>query len=679
MLKRILKSQMALNVLASLLASHIRLVFRTSKLYTDPADPAEKLHATTPFVGAMWHGDVMMMVALNPKNRPLTVRSIVARHGDAEIVDKVLSKFGITSLRGAGAGKRRKDRGGAKVLRNAISALKNGENVALTADVPPGPGRQAGIGIVSMAKMSGCPVLPCAIATSRRITLNSWDRFTINLPFSKLGFVVGNPIPVDKNADEQALEAARQQVEKEMNRVTRRAYEIIGETADDVLAPQDGGKIKMKQGFQLKAYRFLTRIARPIAPLILAWRAKKGKEDPVRQKERLGIPGKERPDGFVAWFHAASVGETNAILPLMTSLAKSHPTVNFLLTTGTVTSAKSARDRLPEGAIHQYVPLDSPKFVKRFLNHWKPDLALFTESEIWPNLILQSAERDIPLMLLNARMSLSSYKTWRKQAGLSRPLFSRFDLILAQNDQLARRFRNLGAHNAVSVGNLKIDSPALPVNADLLEKLRSTVGNRPILTAASTHPGEDELIADAHKQLKHRHPDLLTIIVPRHPERGPAILKMLNDKDLAVSQRSNNELPSTKDDVYLADTIGELGLFYTISTLAFIGGSLFTHGGQNPVEAIKTRTAILTGPSWHNFKDAYTEMFRLDACREASTVDEIVQTVSTLLEDENQRKQMIAQADEAIINLSGALAKTIEAIETYLPAPQTPQGMRRAS
>lgn len=680
MLKRILKSDFAVSIFAKAIAAYIRLVFWTSKIVRDPADTDEKIIALEPFIVAMWHGQVMMMPKIKPDHHDITVHTIVAHHGDGELMGQTLAQFGFVLIRGAGADKsKKKDKGGAQVLRNTVKALKDGDTVALTADFPPGPARQSGTGILTMAKLSGRPIVPCAMATSRRITLDNWDYFTINLPFSKLSVVVGDPIYVPRDLKEEETELVRKKVEQALNFTTKRAYEVIGESADKVLGLVPPTNQRPAPGFRLKAYQFLTGIARPVAPLILARRVRQGKEDPDRQNERLGIASEERPAGQLLWFHAASVGETNAVLPVISSIYASHPDTNILLTTGTVTSAKAAKDRLPPNAIHQYIPLDSPKFVERFLDHWRPDLALFTESEIWPNLILQSSERGIPLMLLNGRMSKKSFRSWRRQSGLSRPLFSRFDLVLAQNERLAKRFRKLGTQNAVSVGNLKIDCPALPVDQARLIKLQAAINTRPVFTAASTHPGEDEIIASAHRKLKAEFPDLLTIIIPRHPERGEKISQMLNEQGLTHSRRSEGALPGPSDDIYVADTIGELGLLYTVSTIAFIGGSAIPRGGQNPVEAVKMGTAVLTGPHWYNFKDAYNEMLQLEGCIEASNADEIAECVSLLLKDDVKLRTMTSRGSEAISNLSGALEKTLEAIAPYLPTPQAPQGMRRAS
>ncbi len=312
-------------------------------------------------------------------------------------------------------------------------------------------------------------------------------------------------------------------MERGLNQATARAYQLAGAT-DPMSA--ETPREEATPGLTLRAYRALMWLAAPIAPLMLAWRTRRGKEEAPRRLERYGEAGMPRPQGFLAWFHAASVGETNAVLPVIDALAAEHRDVRVLLTTGTVTSAKLARARLPKTAIHQYVPLDHQDYVQRFLSHWRPDLAVFVESEIWPNLLLETKAKEVPIVLVNGRMSASSFRRWRARPGLSRPLFSAFDLVLAQNDRLAQRFTALGAPSALSVGNLKADAPPPPVDLAGHKHLASAFTGRTVWLAASTHPGEDDMAALAHRAIKQERPDLLTVIVPRHPDRGPLIAKL---------------------------------------------------------------------------------------------------------------------------------------------------------
>ena len=662
MLKRLLVSKPTVVACSALAAAYVRLVYATSTIKRDPPDIDAKLFDQHPQILAMWHGQFLLLPKLKPK-RPADVRAMVSRHGDAEVIGSVLQKFGMDLIRGAGAGRRKRNRGGATALRESLRALTSGATVAMTADVPPGPARRAGEGIATLAALSGRPVVPFAIASRRFLTLPTWSRFTINLPFSALAIVIGDPVRVATSNDVESIEAGRLAIEQALAEVTSRAYALAG--GIDPLNMQAA----VKPGLSLKAYRALTSLAVPFAPLILAWRTRRGKEEPDRRSERYGRASAPRPKGFLAWFHASSVGEANAALPVIETIAAERPEVRMLLTTATVTSAQLARSRLPKNVLHQYVPLDNKSYVQRFLHHWRPDLAVLVESEIWPNLVLETKGEGIPLLLINGRMSSSSFKRWRRRPGLSRPLFSAFDLVLAQNDSLAERFAQLGVARTLDVGNLKADAPPPPADLPGKRRLAAAISGRIVWLAASTHPGEEELVAEAHKKMKQDQPTLLTIIVPRHPERGKPIAEALG-ANLRVALRSEGQLPEASTDIYVADTIGELGLFYALSPIAFVGGSLIERGGQNPVEPIKLGAAVLTGPNWQNFRDSYTELLKASGCKEVGNAASLADAALGLLKDEGARKEMTRRAEAAIAAMSGALPRTLAEIEPYLP-PRT--------
>jgi 3-deoxy-D-manno-octulosonic-acid transferase len=662
--RRVQQSEFFLDKVGSFAAGHIRMVRDTSKVIREPADTDSYLEQLNPMIVAMWHGQFLLLPLIKPKT--VAVHNMVAKHADGEMIGRALLHFDMGLIRGAGAGESGKDRGGAGALRAALKLLKSNVTVALTTDVPPGPARVAGMGIVTLARMSGRPIVPLAIATDRFITLPTWSRFTINLPFSNLAMVAGEPIHVPRDADQSTMEEFRQQVEAAMNAATARAYELAGsdyrKTAPKVAKQHCSGML-------LTVYRGATALARPAAMTILRKRAARGKEVPERLQERLGIAGVPRPDGRLFWFHAASVGETNSILPLMHELKRLHPALNLLLTTITATSAKIAAARLPEGAIHQFLPLDSPRFCRRFIEHWRPDLGLLAESEIWPNLIVEASNGKVPLALLNARMSPRSFKRWSRLSSLSKPVFSRFDLVLTQNWRFAKRLTALGVRKADITGNLKYDSPPPPVDAAAMQDLRRSLGDRPIFLAASTHPGEDEVIARVHEMLQSAMPSLLTIMVPRHPERGEAITTLLGERRLPVARRSAHETVGGNTQIYLADTIGELGLFYSLAPLSFIGGSLVQHGGQNPIEAIKLGSGILTGPHTFNFTETYTVLQRYEGLRLVGGADDLAAALKALFDDPAEAAEMKRRAAAAIGTLGGALEKTLEALKPFLPPP----------
>ncbi len=646
---------------------YIRFVKMSSSVVSEPIDPHQLLHCHHPYILAMWHGQFMLLPPFAPPELP--VANMVARHGDAEIIGEALKTFNMELVRGGGAAGRRKDRGGLHAFREALRLLEQGTAIAMTADVPPGPARKAGSGIIKLAQMSGRPIIPVATASSRYHTLDTWSRMTINLPFSRIGVTHGTPILVPSDADETALEEARLAVEAGLNEATERAYKLAGANAAEVL-PLTALTIAdppAKTSRSLRFYQFATRLLTPALPLVLSYRERQGKEEWARRDERLGTSSTPRGDGMLVWLHAASVGETNAVLPLMEELRQRNPRVRFLLTTGTVTSAALAKERLATCDMHQYAPLDAPKYVARFLNHWRPDLAVLTESEIWPNTIIACHDRSIPMALVNARMSDRSYKRWRKNRRMARPLFSRIRSILAQNERLARRFRELGGRHVTIAGNLKVDAPPLPVDRTSFTELSDVIGRRQVLLAASTHPGEEEQVIEAYCAVKHKLPELLLILAPRHPRRGEALADLASSQGLNTARRQAKEAIDPATDVYVADTVGELGLFYSLAQIAFVGGSLIERGGQNPIEAIRFGTAVLTGPSQYNFADAYDELRRRGGIVEVHGAADIAAATEQFLGDDAARHVLRKSASESVAAMAGALAATADALAALLP------------
>ena len=372
----------------------------------------------------------------------------------------------------------------------------------------------------------------------------------------------------------------------------------------------------------LRVYQRLSAAAAPLAPALIKRRLKQGKEDPARVGERRGMSRDIRPHGPLVWIHGASVGEVLAAAALIEKLRALN--IRILVTSGTVTSAAIVAKRFPADIIHQYVPYDSPRYVARFLDHWRPSLALFIESDLWPNLILSSAARRLPMVLINGRMSHRSFPRWRRVSNTISALLGRFDVCLAQSRVDAERFAALGSRNVVITGNLKLDVPAPPADFSKLERLMSVTRGRPIIVAASTHPGEEEILLEAHRALSGFFPSLLTVIVPRHPGRGEAIARMIAASGLHAGLRSREELPTAATDIYVADTMGELGLFYRLSPIVFMGGSLVEHGGQNPIEAVKLGASIVHGPHVFNFSDVYEALDSTGGAKRADTQEALV-------------------------------------------------------
>lgn len=417
--------------------------------------------------------------------------------------------------------------------------------------------------------------------------------------------------------------------------------------------------------FGLTAYRLATMMLAPAAPILLHRRILRGKEHVARRDERLGYSSRPRPNGTLIWVHGASVGECVAALPLIDALIETMA-CNVLVTSGTVTSAKVMHDRLPSQAIHQFVPVDIPGATARFLDHWRPQIGLFVDSDIWPNLVLNARERDVRLALVNARMSQRSFESWRLVRKSAGDLLSSFRICLAQDEEIGERFRALGAPDVRVIGSLKADAPALPADANKLEALRTSIGGRPIFLASQTHAGEEETILPAHDALRKTFPNLLTIIAPRHPERGNDIAMLCGTRPHKL--RSTGALPDTSTSVYIADTIGELGLFYRLTRFCFVGGSLIRHGGQNPLEPAKLDCAVFAGPHTFNFTTAYEAVFAAQGRGLVNSTGEICTLASTLLGDEAEARRLGAAAADGARSLGGAVAKTVDAVVKMLDA-----------
>lgn len=414
--------------------------------------------------------------------------------------------------------------------------------------------------------------------------------------------------------------------------------------------------------FGLTAYRLATMALAPAIPLLLRQRAKRGKEDEARMNEKLGHASVVRPDGTLVWIHGASVGECVAALPLVDAMLKSGR--NVLVTSGTVTSAQLMAQRLPGRAIHQYAPLDTPAATRRFLDYWKPGVALFVDSEIWPNILRGAHARGIRLAMVNGRMSERSFIGWRRAPRVAKALLSLFDTCLAQDAATAKRLTQLGAPRVTISGSLKADAPPLPADEHKLQSLRTAIGNRPVLLAASTHPGEDETILPAQDILRRDFADLLTIIAPRHPERGADIAMLCGTRSAA--RRSQNQPITKNTEVYVADTIGELGLLYRLVPFTFIGGSLIPHGGQNPLEAARLGCAVLAGTHTENFAPAYNAIFAAQGAGRVSSAPQIADMAKRLISNPAEAKTMGEAAAQAAAMLGGAVEKTLGAVEALL-------------
>jgi 3-deoxy-D-manno-octulosonic-acid transferase len=362
------------------------------------------------------------------------------------------------------------------------------------------------------------------------------------------------------------------------------------------------------RSFMLGSYLALSRAAPGIARRVLDRRLREAKEDPARVGERMGQASLERPEGRLAWFTAASVGEAVSLLELIRRLVRARPDLTCLLTTVTMTSAAYLAPRLPPRCLHQYAPLDVLPWVERFLDHWRPDVAVWTESELWPAALAETHRRGIPMLLINARISERSFRRWRAAGGMARGLLARFDGILAQDDLAGEQLTALGAQDVVVTGTLK--EGAAPLEHDETERARlaPAFAGRPLWLAASTHEGEEAVVSRVLHEARKAMPMLALVLAPRHPNRGDGLAAALRADGWAVAQRSKGEAPGPETDVYLADTLGEMGLWYRMASAAFVGGSLEPVGGHNPFEPALLGCAVIHGPHVRNFAEAYARL-----------------------------------------------------------------------
>ncbi len=440
-------------------------------------------------------------------------------------------------------------------------------------------------------------------------------------------------------------------------------------TADDLPVREP----PLDEPLGLRLYRAASAAGGPFARVVLRRRLGAGKEDEARLQERLGEAGRARPLGRLAFVHGASVGESLSVLPLVERLTAREPGLCALVTTGTVTSARLMAERLPAGAFHQFIPVDHPRFVGRFLDHWRPDMAFFVESELWPNLLLQTRAQAPFMALVNGRVSPRSFANWSKRPRSIRYLLSQFDVLIAQDRQNAERLSALAERKVPSFGNLKNAAAPLPADSAALQTLKSAIAGRPVLLAASTHQGEEETVFAAAKLLKADIGALLVIVAPRHPARGAEIEALALAAGLGAARRSAGAGVDPGTVVYIADTLGELGLFYRVAGAAFVGGSLVDKGGHNPLEPARLGPAVLHGPHVLNFEETYSMMRAAGGASLVRNERELAGAARRLFADETTRSAM-AGAALASAHASGerVLADIVAALDRALDGGRGP-------
>jgi 3-deoxy-D-manno-octulosonic-acid transferase len=414
-------------------------------------------------------------------------------------------------------------------------------------------------------------------------------------------------------------------------------------------------------------YKILSYLSWPIAAFILAKRKEKGKEDLVRFPERLGIASKKRPKGKLIWFHGASVGETRAMFPLIKIIKAKYPKYNFLVTSGT----RAAADMMAKhkDIIHQYVPVDFSLYVRNFLDHWKPDLSIRMESDFWPVLTKMTKEFGIKIVLVNGKITDGSYKKYKKILNYIAPVLAHFDKIYAKSLEDAAKFKVLGAQNVLHVGNIKYSSDPLKYDREEYKKLASVIAGKKVFCAASTHEGEEEIILKLHQDMRKEIKNYFTIIAPRHPGRGDEIAQLIDSLGLKYNQRSKGQALSKNIDIYLADTMGELGLFFMLSDLVLIGGSLKPIkgiGGHNPMEPALLDRAIISGKYIEHWEAVYKEMEKAGGTVIVDDYSDLKSTVYKLLSDENKLAKMTKKGKDFSVAKRGAADRIFHGIKKYL-------------
>ena len=421
----------------------------------------------------------------------------------------------------------------------------------------------------------------------------------------------------------------------------------------------------------LKIYQIFSTIILPFLFFYILNRKKKSKEHPHRFLERFAITKIVKPQNCqLFWVHAVSVGESNSAWILIENLLKFSPNIHILFTSTSTTSAQIIEQKILQNelfknrVIHQFLPVDSYFIVQKFLNHWKPRACIFVESEIWPNFIYCARKKAILSFLINARISQKSASQWLLLKKLGFNIFDYFSTIFAQSLQDKNLLQNLTKNNIFYEGNLKSQNSKLEVDAQKLQELKTQIGTRKIWLCASTHQGEEELILSTHQRLKKQFPDLLTIIVLRHPNRAGEVCELL--RDIKFSQRSKNQNIIESTEIYLVDSLGELGTFYSLVNFAFIGGSLLKIGGHNPFEAIQLNCVVISGSQVFNFAEIYQDLKQKNACEIIENIDQLYKIVQKFLQNPESIFPYSDNAKKAIANSHNTSQKIIEKLDAIL-------------
>jgi 3-deoxy-D-manno-octulosonic-acid transferase len=592
-------------------------------------------------VVAFWHQILPLTPALWSWARAieptLSLRVLISRNRDGRLISDIVAPWDIIGIAGS-TSRRGKDKGGAQALRQATRALQAGMLVAITPDGPRGPLHHAQPGTLALARLGHRKIVPVGGAASGW-RLGSWDCMVLPRPFGRGIFVCGQPL--DDGCDLAALETAL----KSTSEAALHRHRVATRRLQD------------------RAWAAFGTVAAPFLIALVQRRIARGREIRSRRRERLGFAAFPRPDGRLIWLHAASVGEAISLRPLLDALVAADPARTIVVTTATVTGADiiESHARAHAGSIvHQFIPFDVPRWIGRFLDHWRPAAAILAESEIWPGLLGECRTRGIPVAIVNGRMSERSWSHWTRLGRMTSAFFGDLAWVAARGPEDATRFRALGAREVLELGDLKKAAPPLAADPDELAELRALLADRPVWLCAATHPGEEAVIRNAALRLRDRFPALLTIVVPRHPPRGAEVSAILDN----APQRSLGEIPSAADFFWVADTLGELGLFYRLCPVAFVGNSLEvapSGGGHNPYEPARLGSAVISGLRIDNFKDAFAA---LGDAAILTRDDSLADSVAGLLADPSAASAMGARARERAGGNDATIASLVSRVDT---------------
>nr|WP_277875947.1 glycosyltransferase N-terminal domain-containing protein [Acetobacter fallax] len=607
---------------------------------------------------------------------------LVSRNRDGQLMADVVAPWRFLAIHGSSDSKG-KNKGGAAALRRIRTLLREGHVVAVMPDGPKGPRRQVQQGVLALAERAGVPVIPLGVMC-RSFCVGSWDRMALPLPFGRGRIVCGAPVRIMRGEHEEArktltaaLNAASLAAAKPVAGHVEylRPMPASAVTEGVVMAPKMRGRAQNAGRSQLWAA--LATLMAPGLTVMLRVRLRRGKEIRERLRERMGLAPVSRPSGPLVWLHAASVGETVSVVPLIRACLEGQPSLKVLVTTGTVTAARTLDRELSlemtaGHVLHQFVPLDVPRWIKRFLAQWQPACLVLTESEFWPNMIAACGAAGIPVAVVNGRISPRALAGWRRAPSVAKRVMGGLAWVAARSQEDAARFRALGASQVFCDGDLKMAAAPLTSDPALLSRTREVLAGRPVWVAASTHTGEEEAVFAAAALLRARIPDLLTIVAPRHPDRGGDVARLAVKAGLAnnsVPRRSGGAWPASDDSVWIIDTLGELGMLFRLTRVVFMGNSLFPKpgaskgGGHNPFEPARSGCAIATGPQTGNFEEAFTALG--DAVTVVHTAAELAAWAGTMLADPALARAIgeagcaVATRDTA---LPGRLAGLIQAM-----------------